>query len=41
MDQSQLTFLGYGVLIGLAVASWVARVSATGRNSGGGVCAGG
>jgi hypothetical protein len=24
MDQSQLTFLGYGVLIGLAVAIWVA-----------------
>lgn len=24
MDQSQLTFLGYGVLIGLALAIWVA-----------------
>jgi hypothetical protein len=24
MDQSQLTFLGYGVLIGLAIALWVA-----------------
>jgi hypothetical protein len=24
MDESQLTFLGYGVLIGLAVALWVA-----------------
>jgi hypothetical protein len=24
MDQSQLTFLGYGVLIGLAVAFWIA-----------------
>jgi hypothetical protein len=33
MDQSQLTFLGYGVLIGLAVAIWVAIAAWNRRRS--------
>jgi hypothetical protein len=33
MDQSQLTFLGYGVLIGLAVALWVAIAAWNRRRS--------